>query len=471
MPGPALAMQGLRTYRVATMDRRLGFLVLLAGWAAGGCAGGGRSEPVVVLRTEDFIADPATMPTTVAPSPTVPVRSASVSPVEEANVPTRPVSQEPLTINDVSVESGVPRVQPGVEARASESPVLVDAKIGEINGRPIRVDDLLRDIGPRLAAIALTKMMAPEEWRAIGLEPQEGRIVTRGNWLDLAEVLFRGELSRILKDELLAAEARAALKPQQRAGLRNFVRESTAVQRRSLGGSQAELERQLRVNNQNEHRFGREVEARVLISMQLEEKVKKRSRASWKDVKRYYDRNIEAFQPPATATFRIISCRADNADAVAAIRESLAAGKPFAEVASLPANQYNAEGGGLFGDGKTVIRGDYATATPFAVDEFNAAAQKLKPGQFTPEPVERTDRSDNKLLVWLYLESLQSESKSLADPDVQLNIVDRLNYSAQLAGEQAYIERLVRRATFSDLDQMVQELVNIAADRYWPPGP
>jgi len=375
-------------------------------------------------------------------------------------------------LRDVKVEAGPPpAANTDQTAVSTESATLVDAKIGEINGRPIRVEDLLGPLGDRLSQTARERRLQPGDWLLIQrAQPPGNREVSREDWLALVDRLIRMQLGLILQDELLAAEARASMKPEQRAGLRQFAKEMTEIKRRSLGGSRAELERQLRANKQNEQHFGKDIEAQVLVRMQLEEKVENRSRPSWRDVQRYYQRNREIFQPPAIARFRMIIVPAANTEAVQSIQAALDKGEPFTQVASLPINEWNASEGGLFGEGKTEIAGPFTSAEPFAFDSWNEAARKLTPGKFTLQPVSRVDSTGATVLTWLCLESLNERARPLSDADVQLSITQRLRDSAIDAARTTYIRRLVQRATYSDLETMTHTLVDIAADRYWPMG-
>jgi hypothetical protein len=423
-----------------------------------GCASGKRET--VVLKTEDFIADPATMPTTL---PAAEPRISGVGPARNAApVPTIPLREATTGLRDVVVAPGPLPATALPAVSAAEAPFLIDIKIGEINGRPIRLRDFEDDENRLRQAAAEGRQRGPTTLPS-------GRTL-RDEWLIAADRLFRVRLNGILHDELLAAEARASLKPQERMGLRAWIEEATHAKRRTLGGSSAELERTLRSDNQDQQRFGKKLEAEILIQKRLEDVVASRVKASWRDIRRYYQRNPDRFQPPARARFRMITIAQDNADGIQAVQSALDRGEPFAEVASRPANEYNASGGGLFGDGNTVIRGPYEQSETFASHEFNQAARALKPGTFTPAPVARQNRAGKVELTWIYLESLTSRVQSLSDPDVQMSIADELTTDAVRDGRNAYIDRLVKRASYNDIDAMAKRLVDIMTERYWPVG-
>lgn len=445
-------------------------LGLVVAAAVAGCTGRG-AAPTSVLRTEDFIADPATMPTANAPSP---VESTSSAP--KGTPTTRAalsVAQAREGVKDLSVKRGVPPPRNSPLAASSESLVLVDAKIGEINGRPIRVDEMFDPAqgATRLAQIAETQRLTRSDWFEARISPPNGDVnypATREVWRSLAAAIFRNRLEQMLRDEVLTAEARAELKPDEKHGLQYFVQEQRENRRRAAGGSKAELERQLRQKNQTEGRFSKDIETQVLIETQVQDKFRSRLKTSWKDVRLYYERNQQTYRPPLKARFRGILIGSDNADGVAEIMKALAAHQPFSEVASLPVNEYRPEEGGLFPDAE--FKGPFSQGDFFSASELNAAARTLTKGNATAEPIERLDQSGKKVLMWLYLDDIIDNSRPLSDPDVQMEIVQRLDSEALNIAVNAYIDRLKKRASFTDIETMTQTLVDIATERYWPTG-
>jgi hypothetical protein len=289
------------------------------------------------------------------------------------------------------------------------------------------------------------------------------------HWQALAAALIRGHLNRLLQDELLAAEARASLKPQEKSVLAYLVREQTQSLRRERGGgSQAELERQLRSDNQNEQRFAKDFEYDLLIQHQIQDKFRARLKTSWKDVRLYFERNPQIFQPPMKATFRRIQVTEENAPAVETIRKALAGGTAFAQAASMPENEYDPAHGGLARD--IEFKGTIQQGTFFRSEAWNEAARKLSPGSYTLEPVPGTNAAGKPTLNWIFLESILDTSKSLNDPEVQLRIAKQLDDEALNAALNAYFTKLKTRASFTDIDTMTELLVNLATQRYWMGG-
>jgi len=200
----------------------------------------------------------------------------------------------------------------------------------------------------------------------------------------------------------------------------------------------------------------------MLISYQLDERIRKRVRVSWKDVRLYYERNSDIFNPPPAARFRLIRVPGVNTEAIARVQEALDAGKSFEEVARTADNTHHPENGGLIADTRP-FTGDYEHAEFNLARPLEDAAHALKPGGFTRTP---TDLSGDK--AWLYLDEIIRQARPLSDKDVQLEIANRLSQDARARELQNYIGGLKRRASFSDLESMVRALVEAAAERYWP---
>jgi len=428
-----------------------------------------KNPPSAVLRSEDFIADPTAAPTDqragIRPATAAQKQPHELSP---ETAPTTTVSPPPPQISvlaaqddafDLAATPGEPMLA-GPSPEPAAAPVFIDAKLGELNGRPVRVQEMLDEVGPRLASAARSRQFTPEEWKLLGLQPQT-RSVTRDEWLRFARTAFSLRLESILEDELLQAEGRASLRPEQQQGLRYMVQEFGQQERRKHGGSQAELARSLRegAEPKTEQQIKREREAALLIGFQLEERIRKRVRVSWKDVRLWYERNYETFNPPATATFRMIQVPADRTEALARVQAALGAGTPFIEVARSEDNTNARENAGLWGTRQ--FTGEYKDATLFN-EPLNTAARSLTPGNWTG-PI---DFSGTK--AFLYLESIEQTSRPLSDPHVQLAIANFLNNQAFDNERKKYIAKLKERASYSPIEQMAERLTQIAAARYWP---
>jgi hypothetical protein len=414
-------------------------LVLAAGIAAasGGCSTG-RAESARLLRTQDFLADRS-----AASAPAETPRPAAVAAASPAAVQVPP-TPAPVPSEELDVALTIGPAVPAAQASQVERPLLIDAKVGEINGRPIRAQDVFLDVGPRIAAM------------------RNERNMTRSKWVEDSTRLIREWLELALIDELLQAEARASLRPEQQMGLRHMVQDWSENVRRESGGSRAAAERRAQEQNKTIRQMERERETMLLIGYQIQERIRSRVRVSWKDVRLFYERNADVYNPPARARYRIIRVPRASSESVAAVQRMLESGTPFATVAATPENTFRREDGGLRTP-DVQFTGAYGSAQLDLAPALAEAARKLTPGTWTAQPIEQGDH-----VTWIFLEQIIRQSRPLSDRDVQIEIANRLNRTAVNAEQAAYIERLKQRASFTDLDEMARRLAEIAAERYWP---
>jgi hypothetical protein len=364
---------------------------------------------------------------------------------------------------NVSASTGAPTTT-GDVAHAVEDPVILDAKVGELNGRAIRAQGVLDELGPLLSAKARERKFTQLEWEFL-LYPRkpepgaENKTISREQWLAFCQRRIGFQLNQELEDQLLAEEARFSLKPEQKQGLKYLVQEAAENARRREGSHAAAQER-MRREGMSEREFTRKQESEMLVGYEVSEKIRKRIRTSWKDVQLYYQRNPQEFNPPPVAHFRRIDVPAAKPDDIAAIQAALDAGRPFDEVSKMPQNTYHRADGGRTPD--QTFAGDYDQATFFS-GALADAARTLKPGAYTHTPF---DLGSDK--TWLYLESIDAQSRPLSDQTVQLVIANRLFAQAFKAEKDNYIDKLKQRATFTAIPDMASQLTDVAAARYWP---
>lgn len=361
-------------------------------------------------------------------------------------VPVRVVEATPLTAGDdplaeVSIEQPVAG---GAEA-AQGGAVLIDAKVGDMNGRPIFAGEFFA-IGPgaRLAEAAR--------------DPR----VTAETWDQMARESIAREMQDRLNNELLQAEARASLKPEVRMGLRAWL-EDTAVEgrRRQAGGSRAAAERQmLEERNLTLEQWAREREITELVNLQIQRIIENQLNVSSRDLKLEYERSYEEFNPPPRAKLRLIRVSTENAEVVRAVQAALDAGEPFDQVASRPENTSNPENGGVV---ERAFAGDLKDARLFgSIAPLNEAVRGLEPGGWTRAPVVYDDWT-----AWVKLESVEIIRRPLTDEAVQLELTRRIRMRKGQELLERYVGRLNERASTSDIEDMKARLRGIAVDRYW----
>ncbi len=418
--------------------------------ALGGCGGGGLGKSGPTLSPEDFAApsgaQPATQHTAAArdessgeparpgepdPGPT-PVASDAPSRTPPA---ARGTSRGPRLIST----PGEP-VRSTTNADAVEAPVLVNAKVGDINGRPIYADEFLEPMADRLRAEAAQK--SPSEWRTS------------------ARMNIRRQLELLLSDELMRAEAIASLTPEQKQGLRAFLQGFRDVKVRESRGSSALAERRaLEDTGKSLDQTLKEEEEVTLIRLTFAQEINKRVNVSWRDIVLRYEQDDEKYRPPPTARFRLIRVRTDDAQAVALIGASLEGGDAFESVASRPENTWHSDDGGLH---EAVYEGEYTEAEFFGADALNEKARTLHAGEWTG-PFELGTST-----CWLKLDGIERQEIDLYE--AQLGIYEELLAERRSSEWRRYINRLVDRARVTDLDAIQDRLVEIAAQRYGPKG-
>lgn len=372
-----------------------------------------------------------------------------------APTPARPERVEIRTLSEaeargeveaIDVGVGAPTLAPeGVAAGAGEpgggelTPddlELVDAKVGDLNGRPIQAREWLEPMGARLAAESAGR--ARPAWRAYAREAILGEIISQ------------------LKDELFLAEARSAMTPEETAGLRVFLQRFEREQVARTYGSQTLADEYARQTyGMSLEEVKRERERAALIVDQLRRKVWDRVQVSSRDLEIEYERNIEKYNPPPQAVFLVIRVRSADAETVAAI-DARVRGEPFPEV---------------FADERNLQKEPLTRAIPEGVEKaelFGAAALQeaaitLAPGGSTG-PIESGTST-----YWIYFDRIEDNSRSLYD--VQLELRDQITAERQAEESARYVLRILGRAGISeeDLEALTVELVDVAEAWYYRP--
>lgn len=327
---------------------------------------------------------------------------------------------------------------PSAPARAGGEPSgFVDSVVGQINGRPVYASEFFAPMDARLRS------------EAARLPP--------ARWVEQTRQIVLNALRERMREELLLAEFQASLTREQRQGLLAFVgnlRQRLVAENlgsESLASSRLEEAEGLTLDQKIQQQRDTEI-----IRAQLTRAVGDRLYVSWREIELEYERNYDQYNPAPIARLRMIQVPAANTERVDAVREALASGTPFAEVAS-SSSDFRASEGGLWTI--AVERGGYEATRIFAPDELNRVAVGLSPGQVS-EPFAWANST-----VWLHLEAIeQPPTRSLYD--AQIEIHNRLRFQRWQEEEGEYYVRLFGRASVTDLDEMFSRLMEIAVQRY-----
>ncbi len=416
--------------------------------ALGGCAGGSREAGGVVreIQPEAFRNDQIGVAAdTPNPSPAIdgqvpmrPMQESSRQSIADSTSP-RPVVITPAEATNDGTDISGYSVQPGTL-------VLVDAKIGDINGRAIYADDFLRPLEARLRA--------------------QKEVLTAGAWLDDLEQEVRRAIGDLVQEELLRAEALASFPSEQRTfGLNNFLtRMRRTLESRNYGSRERAEESIVEEfgEGMSLDEFLRRQQDRELVRLILQSRVKNRVHISWREIEQEYARSQEIFNPKPRAYFRWIRVSADDTATIADIQQRLDAGEPFAQVAAVEANRFNPDGGGLLP--AFPIETDLADLEVFRFENLNRAATSLQEGQWVG-PIEVRIGS-TPYANWVYLDRIEKVHVPLYD--AQLAIAQTREQEETQKELERYISRLLERASFTDMDQMADRLIRIAIQRYNP---
>lgn len=327
------------------------------------------------------------------------------------------------------------RSEASEDGDAQQQVYVLDAMVGQVNGRAIYASHVFEPIGPQLAALG--KSLPPSIFKQRATE------------------LIVGQLQTIVTNALILGEAERDLSIQERYGLVAMLQTRREELLRQFGeGSES-------VADSNVHqRTGKGLDEQlknyreqVLVSRYINNHIGPKINVSRKDIERYYENNYETYNPPAGRTLRLIMVGSQK-DAQH-IQAQLAAGQSFDEVAKSPANQYRASQGGLMADR---ITGEKFSG----YDALNQAMVKLEQGQHSPM-VEAGGS-----WWWVKVETYES-GKGRSLEQVQLEIRQLLENQQRNSLGLEFRRKLLDEGSYNPIGQMTDSLVQIAMSRYSQP--
>lgn len=363
--------------------------------------------------------------------------------------PTRP-EIETITIRpfETRTEPGVPD---GGEPIASASIMAVyDAKVGDINGRPIIASRFLEDLMPRLRAIA-------------NEQPD------RSAWKAEARKVVERKLTDMIRDEVLYREGRARNPDLTQQGILFFVEKVREhVVRQTGRGSETLAEQELlEREGLSMEQFLASIERQRVIKDVLDIVSEDYAPVSWLDIQNEYQRRYDYFNPDPVAYFRLISPMSEEASQEILAR--LEGGEAFESVASdADLNRFAPERGGLFSDQGTTITGEIADTMFINDAALNDALAKLEEGAWAGPITRASGRAG-----FVMMDRIDRSTGSLNDKHVQLSIE---RYLKQMRSERAtneFIMRLRERANLGTerFNEFVDKLLVVAETRVFDQSP
>lgn len=454
-PRPSLMQPAARTFcaRRATLLAAMVASVGAAVAMSASCASKGSSlaasdlEPRA-LSFAEFVGTPdSTAAKTTPPAPDAPSTdsnsnaSAALATTESPSVAgdgALSLSSIPAPLAQASAPA--PTIDPA-PVRSADT-VIIESKVGQINGRPVLASQILEPLDGRLRAMA-AQQKDPNVWR---------REASR---------LIANQLISRVRDELVLAEAQSSLTSEQRQGLIYFLGRLQENLVSAQGGSAVQADEALRSS------VGRSLQEeaqdqldRELIEFELRSKVSPRVAVPYRQIRLEYDRQSEKFNPAPTATFRMIWIDEKDQATLQNVTTSLTP-ETFAAVAGSPTNQFLRDKQGRVD--VLLKSADLSQTQLFSMSELDAAAHKLSPGQISPPtPIKG-------YVAFIKYESLD-QPRIVPLYEAQLELDQALRERRFTQETTRYFERLFDRGSFSDIESMTRLLVEIALQRYQPRG-
>lgn len=448
----------------ATQTTGLCVLLSLAGCAKDTTTTRTSSEPVSIglLQPGDFARTQAEEPAQTTSSSAQPIRLTEaqarggvadirISIGEPETTPRESGARvaEPTVVTSEG-EPAIPGPLGDAQERAAESDQVatgrttaVDLMVGQVNGQPIYAQEFFTPLDTRLRV--------------------EADRLPRNQWLQLVTTEVDRILFERVRDQLLLDEFDQSLTADQRLGVAAFLeRFRTRIVSGNLGSALLADEALQREEGLSlDEKVEREIDRQVILE-QLRREVLRRVNVSFRDIERYYNRNIDQYQPAPTAVLRVIRVRLDDEETLTAVEDALSSQEDFVSVAAEHSSFRQSS------EGKLEVRidsRDLATTEFFGIESLNAATQSLeREGQ-------STDRVDTDRDAWWVLleELIRPEGRTLYE--MQNEIEETIRADRFRSAEREYFAELFGRSAVSDLDEMRAKLITFAVQTYLTDDP
>ncbi|MEM0983885.1 MAG: hypothetical protein AAGI17_08040 [Planctomycetota bacterium] len=345
---------------------------------------------------------------------------------------------------NAQVVSQLVTVTPGAPVLAADpgdpisDPVLLDERVGDINGRPIFAREFLEPLSGRLLAEA--ERMPLEQWQRFAAEQ------------------IKRELDSLVVDELLRAEAIDKLDENQRQGLRAFIeRVRGNLQSQNLGSRQLAAQRLAETEGVTEEQFLRRRQEEALIRLALDEQIERRVTVSWRDIVRRYNQQQDRWNPDPSAVLRIARVRTSDDSAVQSMADASSSLETFVEFAASEQNRFTANEAGRL---EVPLESSFADTTIFPNEQLDELAHSVDQGEVSG-PLEL-----GPFTYRMALEAINVEATPLYE--AQLQIEQELKAQLQEQELARYVENLTRRARVQTVAEVGVELLQIAERWYGP---
>jgi hypothetical protein len=313
--------------------------------------------------------------------------------------------------------------------------VVVDSLVGHVNGRPVFADGFLEPIEDRL-------LRAAEE--TSGVQRQRAFRVIINDWLQ-----------DFVTNELLLAEAESNLSFDEQRGLFAWLRMMYDEEIRRGGGTRSGAEQRRQQSGDDLDQYLGNQKDMVLIHQLQQQKIQPRVIVSWRDIEREYQRRYEEFNPPASVTLARIRLNSITQTAlVEDVTRRLEAGEPFADIA----DELGFANGGVW---ETFSMGPGGVIDIEVSDVMKHALGGLEEGD-TSVPI-----TMGSATLWLnVVEVDRPAAHSIYDAEVQMGLRNALMARRGQAEWFRYVNSLLKRGVYDELEEMAERLYRIAMLRY-----
>ena len=406
----------------------MGACVLLAAGVAG-CSVMTGGEPAARPVSLAEFARPRTAPDDLETKTKTKTRTADAEPAgDPAQTLATDNSGESQPLLDQTARPALWPAEPGDR-------IIVDSLVGEVNGRPIFADAFLQEIEDRL-------LRAAEELSGSQRERAFREIVN--NWL----------YDKVL-NALILSEAEASLSIEQQMGLFAFIQSLQEEQIRQHSRSRAETDRALASEGGLDGYLKRQKEV-VMVEQLRRRKIDPRVIVSWRDIEREYLRRYDEFNPPAAVTLALIRLHTiDQAELIEQVQNRLDGDESFATLAE----ELGFPDGGVWA---TFRMGPGGITDIDVSNQIKGVLAGMEEGRIS-EPF-----TQGPSTLWMHVVSLQRPpARSLyEDPQVQRILRNEIHRRRGEEQWNRYINSLLERGIYDELDVMADRLYEIALQRY-----
>ncbi len=314
--------------------------------------------------------------------------------------------------------------------------IAVDAMVGHVNGKPIYANTVFEPMVQELTT--------------------RGKQVPRDRFRNEATAIISRRLNGMVIEALILGQAERNLKQQEEYGLRVILKKQREELIRKLGmGAESVADSRLQQSEglTLDEKVD-EIRAEALVKKYTREKIIPQINVSRRDIKRYYKRHYDEFNPPPGRKIHMIRTR--DISKGARIDKMLAEGKPFLEIAGdSNLNEKDPDKQGLFFE-------NIQDEKIFDNAKLNDPTLKLQADQHT----ERIKLGSS--YYWIYVATISTgEVKPLKEVQADVEARLRIMQYNQLTGE--YHRELFETGSYDPLDDMVDRLVEVAMNRFAMP--